>query len=174
MKMRIPTTQEWDRLMDAVQEDNDRAHWEKMFSWVHDPNFEETSPSLRVYRGYISARNISWNWPSVRYPDTGFRPAFDTLETDAVASGLQIGDSVVIGTLYMGDKPVKVPQNPVYNGDIADYIPGAKLELRETLGDSAYQVTAIKVGKVLIADRCLLRHISWDDIADRCLLSNCR
>ena len=53
----------------------------------------------------------------------------------------------------MGDKPVKVPQNPVYNGDIADYIPGAKLELRETLGDSAYQVTAIKVGKVLIADR---------------------
>ena len=31
MKMRIPTTQEWDKLMDAVQEDDDKAHWKKYF-----------------------------------------------------------------------------------------------------------------------------------------------
>ena len=168
MKMRILTTEEWDKLMDAVQEDNDRAHWERMFSLVHDLNFEETSPAYRAVRGYTSARFWYWSLASTRDANLGFRPAFDVLETDVLASGLQNGDTTVIGTLYMEGKPVKVPQNPVYRGDIADYIPGAKLEMREALADSAYQVTAIRVGDVLIVDRCLLRDISYDDIQTAC------
>lgn len=164
MKMRISTTREWDKFMDAVQGDNDRAHWERILSWVHDLNFEETYPSCRAFRGYHSARYYDYSSSSTRRVYVGFRPAFDTLETNALPSGLQIGDSVVIGTLYMEGKPVKVPQNPVYNGDIADYVPGAKLEMREALADPAYQVTAIMVGDVLIADRCLLRNISYNDI----------
>ena len=164
MKMRISTTREWDKLMDAVQGDNDRANWERIFSWVHDLNFEETYPSCRANRGYYLARAWSFNGAFTRHASVGFRPAFDVLETEALASGLQNGDSMVIGTLYMGNEPVKVPQNPVYNGDIADYVPGAKLEMREALADPAYQVTAIMVGDVLIADRCLLRNISYNDI----------
>ena len=37
-------------------------------------------------------------------------------------------------------------------------------ELREPREDSRYQVEAIKTGSALIADRILLRHISWDDL----------
>ncbi len=66
----------------------------------------------------------------------------------------------------MDSKPVKVPQSPTRNGDIPDYIPGAKLEMREALDDPSYQVQAIKAGDVLIADRVLLKNISWDDIAE--------
>ena len=65
----------------------------------------------------------------------------------------------------MDGKPVKVPQNPTRNGDVLDYIPGAKLEFRKAMNDAAYQVRAIKVGDVLIADRVLLRSISWVDLA---------
>lgn len=169
MKMRILTTEEWDKLMDAVQEDNDRAHWEKMFSWVRDSKLEKLCTWSRASRGYDSAR--CWNCLTQSYRSIflGFRPAFDVLKTDALTSGLQNGDSVVIGTLYMGNEPVKVPQNPVYAGDIADYIPGAKLEVREALTDPAYQVTAIRVDNALIADRCLLRIISYDDIQAACI-----
>ena len=168
MKMRIPTTQEWDKLMDAVNENNNRAHWKKIFSWVYDPDFEKRASSERVYRGGPSARNFDWSSSGRRNMGLGFRPAFDVLETDALTSGLQDGDTAVIGTLYMGNKPVKIPQNSVYKGDITDYIPGAKLEMREALADPAYQVTAIRVGDVLIVDRCLLRDISYDDIQTAC------
>ena len=168
MKMRIPTNYEWDKFMDVIQEDDDKAHWKKMFSWVHDPNFEETYPSHRVNRGYDAARNVSWSSSGLRDAHLGFRPAFDILETDALVSGLRDGDTVTIGTLYMGGKPVKVPQNLTYDGDIADYILGAKLEMQEALADPAYQVTAIRVGNVLIADRCLVRNISYDDTQTAC------
>lgn len=169
MKMRIPSTEEWDKFMDVVQEHDDKAHWEKMFSWVHDPNFEETDPSYRVRRGYYSARHWAWDISSTRLARLGFRPAFDILETDALGSGLRDGDTVTIGTLYMGGKPVKIPQNPTYDGDVTDYILGAKLEMRENLADPAYQVTAVRVGNVLIADRCLVQNISYDDIQAACI-----
>ena len=68
------------------------------------------------------------------------------------------------GTLYMNDMPVKVPQNPISIGDIPDYIPGAKLELGAPIQDAAYQVQAIKIGNIMIADRVLLKNISWDDL----------
>ena len=64
----------------------------------------------------------------------------------------------------MDDQPVKVPVNPTEDGDIPDYIPGAKLKLGAPIQDAAYQVQAIKVGNVLIADRVLLKNISWNDL----------
>ena len=61
---------------------------------------------------------------------------------------------------------MRIPQNPTDDGDIPDYVPGTTLELRETLEDPAYQVQAIRVGSVLIADRVLLKNISWNDIQE--------
>ena len=168
MKMRIPTAEEWDKFMDVVCEDNSRSHWKNMRSWVNDSDFEDKYPSYRAYRGCHSARFWSYYYASYRNENVGFRPAFDILETDALVSGLRDGDTVTVGTLYMGGKPVKVPQNPTYDGDIADYILGAKLEMRDALADPAYQVTAIRAGNVLIADRCLVRNISYDDTQTAC------
>ena len=36
--------------------------------------------------------------------------------------------------------------------------------MREALDDPEYQVKAIKAGNVLIADKVLLKNISWDDL----------
>ena len=168
MKMRIPTTEEWDKFMDVVCEDNSRSHWENILSWVNDSDFEKKYLSYRAFRGCPSARHWLWDTASRRCEYVGFRPAFDILETDTLVSGLRDGDIVTIGTLYMRGKPVKVPQAPTYDGDISNYILGAKLEMREALTDPAYQVTAIRVGNVLIADRCLVRNISYNDIQAAC------
>ena len=91
----------------------------------------------------------------------GFRPAFEVLHPDPLTPD---GTIITVGPLYMDGKPVKVPQNPTQNGDVSDYIPGAKLEMREALDDPSYQVKAIKVGDVLVADRVLLKNLSWDDL----------
>ena len=64
----------------------------------------------------------------------------------------------------MDGKPVRVSTNPTKDGAIPDYIPGTKLELGAPIQDAAYQVQAIKVGNILIADRVLIKNVSWDDL----------
>ena len=93
----------------------------------------------------------------------GFRPAFELLNPDS----LENGQRVIAGTLYMNGEPVPVPKNPVYKGDILNYIPGATLEMREALDDPDFQVRAIKAGNVLVCDRNLLRMISSIDIENQ-------
>lgn len=158
-KMRFPTCAEYDSLADTAKEANGIMHWKGIYSWCQDvrPGW----PSSRVVRGSRLARYRSSCIAANRYVDVGFRPAFDTPGADALGPD---GTIVTVGTLYMDGQPVKVPQNPVWNGDILDYIPGARLEMREALADPAYQVKAILVGGVLIADRVLLKNISWNDI----------
>ncbi len=145
--------------MDIVSESNKLAHWKDMYFWCQD---ESTVWALnRAVRGYRSARCWGEHTATNRNVYVGFRPAFDVLTTDHLVSD---GTLITAGTLYMGGQPVRVPQNPICNGDIADYIPGTKLEFRAALEDPAYQIQAIKVGGILIADSCLLRNISWEDI----------
>ena len=158
-KMRLPTCEEYDLLATTAKEDNDTMHWSYMLSWCQD--VDPGSTSHRAVRGWVSARYWNNDNATYRYVDVGFRPVVEILNPDILGPD---GATIMIGTLYMDDKPVKVPQNPVFNGDIPDYIPGAKLELREALDDPSYQVKAIKVGDVLVADRVLLKNLSWDDL----------
>lgn len=162
MHFRIPTTKEWDHLMDITHENNNIVHWKNILSWVHDQDLEREIPSHHMHRGYYSAYYWHHNSASYRGALIGFRPAFDGLTPDALAPNKN--GVTVIGTLYMGGKPVKVPQDPTCSGDIQDYIPGTMLDFGPALEDPAYQVTAIKVGNVFISDRALLKNISYEDI----------
>jgi len=164
IKMRIPTTEEWDLLMDATNDDNIITHWERMFSWVYNKAFEDENSPNQALRGYDSARYRDYSLASFRYVSLGFRPAFDALPSDFLSNSLEDGDTIVAGTLYMNGKPVKVPLNPVLNGDIEDYIPGSRLSFGPALDDPTYNVTAIKVGDIFIVDRALLKNISYSDI----------
>ena len=161
--MRIPTDQEWNLLMDVTHEDDALSHWKKMYSWVNDKENKYDLPaSRRAVRGYYSARYWYINRATNQYVSVGFRPAVD-LEPGVLSSDIRDGESAVIGTLYMDGKPVRVPQNPTWDGDIAAYVPGAKLEMRPALENPAYQVKAIKVADdVFVADRNLLKHISYE------------
>ena len=165
--MRIPTDQEYERLMDVTQEENVIARWEKMFSWVNDTNDRyRMSASTRAARGYFSARNCRNVTAAYQSVFVGFRPVVE-LTADALPPDTQDGEAVIVGTLYMDGVPVLVPQKPTWDGDIADYISGAKLEMRPALENPAYQVTAIRVGNVLVADRNLLKFISYNDLERR-------
>lgn len=66
----------------------------------------------------------------------------------------------------MDGQPVEVSKNPVWDGDIPNYIPGAKLELREPAPTLEYQIKAVRIGDILIADRVLLANISWNDLRE--------
>lgn len=158
-KMRMPTCAEYSLLADVVKENNDIMHWEDIFSWCQD--VDKNYPSHRAIQGYHSAHFWYNNPVSYRLVNVGFRPAMDILTADTLGND---GTIVTAGTLYMRGQPVKVPQNPVWDGDIPDYAPHAKLELREALDDPAYQMKVIRVGNVLIADRVLLKNISWNDL----------
>jgi hypothetical protein len=160
-KMRLPTCEEWDRLVDITNGDDNWMHWNDMHSWCQD--VASVLASRRAVRGWVSARRRNDRYATTRNAHLGFRPVVEILNPDPLTPD---GTIVTVGTLYMDSKPVKVPQSPTRNGDIPDYIPGAKLEMREALNDPSYQVQAIKAGDVLIADRVLLKNISWDDIAE--------
>ena len=158
--VRIPTDEEWDAFMDVTGENNDLANWKDMFSWTLGVG-KLASP--RAVRGWVSARHW-YNYNATdRNVHVGFRPAFEPLNPDSLVSGQR----VVVGTLYMDGKPVAVPKNPVCDGDILNYIPGATLEMREALDDPDFQVQTIKVGDILVCDRNLLKMISWIDIENQ-------
>lgn len=161
MKMRIPTTEEWDQLMVDARYSNSITHWEGAFSWV-DAAAGERPESLREVRGCNSSMDKASRYGVGRYEWTGFRPAFEGLDTDNLIP--DENGVISVGTLYMAGMPVRVPQNPVWDGDIEDYIPGATLTFGPALDDPAYVVRAIKVGDVYVADRVLLVSISCRDI----------
>ena len=157
-KVRIPTCKEWDRLADIVHEDDDKMHWREMYSWCMDLGKDHLS--LRAVRGCDSARYWFNNYASRSSQLVGFRPAFVPLTPDDTENG----QVIPVATLYMDGKPVLVPQNPVRNGDIQGYRDEAQLEFREPMNDFRYQIRAIKVDGIYIADRNLLHSISWDEL----------
>ena len=164
VQMRNISSAEYDKLCDATNESNDLMHWKDMFSWTNDvDNDHETT---RVNRGFSSARNSS-NSGKVGYgTSSGFRPAFRILNSGDCAD-LSVGDVVVMGTLYVGDSPIMVPTNPVYNGDVHSYgsSNSQKITLGKALDDAAYQMKAIYVGDgVFVCDRAMLNNITWDQL----------
>lgn len=158
-KMRLPTCEEWDHLVDITSGDDSLMHWYHVFSWCLDVSeaFSSIPTSAHVVRGWTSAREWTYFHRSTHNTLVGFRPAFEFSDAD----GLADGDYTVVGNLCMNGKPVKAPGAPFKGGDIPDYIPEATLDLRHVLDAPDYKVWAIKAGDVLIADCVLLRNISW-------------
>ena len=157
-KTRIPTCLEWNRLVAAVNGDNDAMHWREMFSWCAD---DIEASRTCVVRGYCSPGHWHRGNPVFRTACTGFRPVFEVNHIP----GLEDGSPVIAGTLYMEGRPVWT--NHVFACDVPAYIPGATLEIGPTLDIPSYQIWAIKAGDVLIADRNLLKNVSRQDLREQ-------
>ena len=136
-------------------------HWEYMDSWCM--NRVQDNLSRRVLRGYSSARSRDFFTATNSGSIVGFRPAFVPLTPDDTGNG----QVVPVATLYMDGKPVLVPRYPAWSGDVQKYRKGAKLEFREPLDDPRYQIQAIKVDGIYIADRNLLCMISWKELTQQ-------
>lgn len=124
----------------------------------------------RVTRGFYSDSYWYCSLPDERSSTDGFRPVLIPLdpETFEPAPGsiahIEDGDRFVLGTLYMEGIPLPNPKSPTFAGDIPDYIPGASLHIGSANEDPANWFQVIKCGDFLLADRILLKNISWNDL----------
>lgn len=134
---------------------------------AHLPSLQKRTPRIKsapsAYHPQKTQRCHLKQREDISYinEDVGFRPIFEILGPDILVPD---GTILTVGTLYMNGQPLRVPQVPVYSGDIPNYIPGAKLKIENPLEDPAYQIRAIKIGRILAADRVLLKKISWEDL----------
>lgn len=119
-----------------------------MFCWLDEP----------IRCGYLASDCTVITDPAVESEKIGFRPMFPG------DPSIPDGERISVATLYLSGTPVKVPEQPDYEGDIPEFKPGDKIEFREPLDDPEYQITATAVGGKLIADYCVLRNISWNEL----------
>lgn len=118
------------------------------------------------FLGCYSVNGFNYAESSFRDPHVGFRPVYEILDLGVLSPDIKDGDSVVIGTLFMNGKPVHIPLLPENGGfgEIEECIPGSTLEIGNALFDPKYQIPAIKVRTILIADQPMLNCISWDNL----------
>ena len=79
----VPQSNEWDRILD--KNDEYIKNWNGMFSWGQDVSSGDASK--RAVRGYHSARNWSYDTAAYSYPNVGFRPVLEVLNSDTLGSG---------------------------------------------------------------------------------------
>lgn len=115
----------------------------------------------------------------------GFRPVLVPVDPYAFKpdlgrfADLPDGSLLQFGTLYMNDKAVPNPKDPVaspmpkwtghpelgfYRGDVPVYEKGAALWIGDTSMDEAEQIRFVVVGGKLVSDRVLLGCVSHDDL----------
>lgn len=123
-------------------------NWEKMFCWLDEP----------IRCGYLASDCTVITDPAVESEKIGFRPMFSG------DPSIPDGERISVATRYLSGTPVKVPEQPDYEGDIPVFRTGDKIEFRKPLDDPEYQITATAVGGKLIADYCVLRNISWNEL----------
>ena len=179
--MRLPTAEEWEQLMDIVNEDDRIAHWFGMYSWLSDETASTIPLRTQLTGGFSAAREMPKGQADYNLGSHGFRPVIMAPRN----CRLKDGEIAIIGTLYMNGTPVRVPTKPYMNGSVSrlsplyDFLEGKPLDGNVTpyvrkatlsLGDAAeqncYKVQAIKVGDILIADRNLLCQISARELEE--------
>lgn len=161
----IPTYEEYSQLCKLTGERESLMHWRGLYSWVND-----TYTARNTQQGYYGTLGIhSARYEIRQYKTTfsiinGYRPVFDCETMSELPSDLNPGDIIVIGSLYMDDTAIPVPQE--YDAEtVVLYKAGAKLTLREPLNEPDTDVWGIYIGNdVFIADRPILKRISITDI----------
>lgn len=84
------------------------------------------------------------------------------------------GDLIKLGTLYLGGTKRSRPTNPVSGGDVHAFSAGQTIEIRNTESSEADKLHWREINdggkKYLVADRALIRSISWDDLNAQSLI----
>lgn len=168
----------------------DALHCRSTVSWCRDilPGIPPFHPT-RAGDYYWSATS-----PLCRKFNTGYRPILrplnpETMDPDpSLLSDIPDGTVLALGSLYMDETPLPFPCHPELtkedrqaaraqvrrvsekkyiellwqNVDVPDYTPGAQLRIGDSVPSK--EIQWIKCGDFLIADRNLLKNISWNDL----------
>ena len=158
---------QWDHLLNYLNlqgQDLDCINWRNIFSWCQERDYR----SRCSVRGFYSSCTWADESSDFQTAHIGFRPVFvplnpTTLQPDpSVLKELSNGQCVRFGSFYLDKKIMRPPQEPTRDGDIPDYIPGADISFGSL--KSEYGFKAIKINDWLIADRVLIKNISWNDL----------
>ena len=79
----VPQSNEWNTMLN--KDSGYIQNWNGMFSWGQDVSSGDASK--RAVRGYHSARNWSYDTAAYSYPNVGFRPVLEVLNSDTLGSG---------------------------------------------------------------------------------------
>lgn len=158
----------WDNAVSALGPYQSHLHFGNVFSWCQ--NSPNTDLSFRWIRGFSNARSQDYDHHSSRTPSLGYRPFLIPLNPDTLMpdpsqlESYKDGTEFCMGSLYMNNSPLDNPQTPTIEGDIPDYFPGSALHLGDSHEDPRTHIQWLKAGNCLIADRNLLKNISWEDL----------
>ncbi len=159
---------EWDSMLDILGEKNPAFHSKNILSWCQDTASD--APDCRVYRGQLTARHWNNTYHYRSYPHVGYRPVLEPLDPDTLmpdASKLQdIKDGTILtmGSFYVNGMPVPLPKDPVWCGDIPQYMENKTLTIGDSDADPKNQLRFIKCGVLLWCDRNLMTDMSWDTL----------
>lgn len=164
-------TPEWDEIVNFLMERDEIFHYRGLSSWTQDQIPNRFNGTLFIHRGG-QVYPYGYFSNSIRNDSAGYRPVLeplnpDTLEPNPSAlADMEDGTFVKLGTLYMGKAPVRVPNRPYEFGDndMQEYVPGEKLYIGDTDKNPENQIQFIKHKGILVADRNLLRKITWGDL----------
>ena len=79
---------EWDKVLDATNENNALWHWKDMYFWGSDVPILRAS--TRAVRGWVSARHWHDDTATTRHVRVGFRPVLEPLASDNIAPNCQL------------------------------------------------------------------------------------
>ena len=79
----VPQSNEWDTMLN--KNSGYIQNWNKMYSWGQDTS--SAAESYRALRGYNSARFWNYDNATYSYPNLGFRPVLEVLNSDTLGSG---------------------------------------------------------------------------------------
>lgn len=160
-EMYLPSNAEYDILCQITRDDDNIMHWNTIATWVSNAGSESYVGTARGFTGPRDKHQAHEGCAD----NVGFRPAFKCITPQVlIEEDMHHGDIIVVGSLYMGGKPVRI-QEQFDDKRISHYRKGAKLELRDAIELPNSVIWGIYIGNdVFIADRPVLRDISLTDI----------
>lgn len=160
---------QWNQMISCLtsqKKDLDCINWKNIFSLCQ----EKTDSGWIVSRGSDSAYAWSCFTSEWQSPGIGFRPIFiplnpRTMQPDpSILDEIPDGERISFGSYYINNKIATPPKKPTRLGDIPNY----KLKADISFGSLqiGYGFHVIKMSGWLIADRILVKNISWENLKD--------
>ena len=168
--VRLLTSDEWDKVIGIVGADNNLLHYSKSPSWVQDR--ADDWSSYRLVRGGKQARTKDSYSARDRGPLVGFRPCLEplnclTLEPDTSRFlDVKNGEVLTFGTIRIRghEYPFSVPKTRDSEGKISHHYTSSPICICDSKDKKKYDIQWVKAGNLLVADRNLLKNVSWEQL----------